>query len=220
MQLLSVIKARSIWLFDILDINPQGRHIETGLIEWLRKNYHFLKYPASIPDFNQSSEGLTLTQGAFEASNGLISVDLNIYRDGLVADTRSSTKDTDAFIEDVLRLAVNDFGLVYHPGMIRRKLYLSELSVSPQYPLNRLNPRLQAFADRITSMLGNEPNTQFEPAGISFLPDPSFPNRHSHFIFERKADAPFSEHRYYSRAPLHTADHLKLLEEFEDLLIG
>ena len=192
MQLLSVIRARSIWIFDLLDVNPQGRHIESGLIDWMRKNYHFLKYPASIPDFNQSNEGLTFTQGAFAASSGLISVDLSIYRDGLVAETRSSTKDTDAFIEDVLQLAVKDFGLVYRPEMIRRKHYISELNVSSQYPLNRLNSRLQALAGRISSMLGNESSTLFEPASISFWTDPSLPFRQSHFIFERKADTSFS----------------------------
>src|SRR5262245_30408714 len=121
MQLLSIIKARSIWLFDILDINPKGRHIESALIEWMRTYYHFLKYPTSIPDVNQG-DSLTFTQGSFETKDGLISVDLNIYKDGLVADTRSSTQDTDAFIEDVLHSAVRDFGLVYHPEMIRQKL--------------------------------------------------------------------------------------------------
>jgi hypothetical protein len=219
MQLLSVIRARSIWLIDILDLNPKGRHIESSLIEWMQANYHFMKYPASIPDFNQG-ESLTFAQGSFEAQDGLISVDLTIHRDGLVAETRSSTKDTDAFIEEVLRLAVQDFGLVYHPEMIRQKHYVSELNVSSQYRLNRLNPRLQAFADRITSMLGNVPGTLFEPASISFWADPSAPFHYSHFVFERKVNTPFSEHRYYSRAPLHTIDHLKLLEEFEDLLIG
>jgi hypothetical protein len=153
----------------------------------MRSNYHFLKYPTSIPNLSQG-EAFTFAQGSFEAKDGLISVDLNIHPDGLVADTRSSTEDTDAFIEDVLRLAVQDLGLTYHPEIVRQKHYVSELNVSPQYPLNRLNPKLQAFADRITSMLGNVPGTIFEPASISFWSDPSSPFRHSHFVFERKAD--------------------------------
>jgi len=178
-----------------------------------------LKYPASIPDFNQK-EALTFAQGSFETPDGLISVDLNIHPDGFVADTRSSTKDTDAFIEDILRLAVQDFGLEYHLEMVRQKHHVSELNVSSQRPLSHLNPKLQAFADRISALAGNVPRTAFEPASIGFWADPSSPFRHSNFVFERKTDTTFLEHRYYSRAPLHTADHLNLLEEFEDLLIG
>jgi hypothetical protein len=218
MQLLSVIRARSIWLFDTLDLNPFGKHLE--VIEWLKENYHFLKYPSSIADFDRSG-GLAFSNGAFQIKDDLvIDVGLSIYPDGLVADTRSSTKDTDVFLENLLSLAERDLGLVSYPEMVRQRLYVSELNIRPKNPLNSLNPRLQEFANRITSLLVNQDTIVFAPAGISFWPDPSFPIRHSHFQFERKQNIPFSENRYYSRAPLHTDDHLKLLEEFEDLLIG
>ena len=40
------------------------------------------------------------------------------------------------------------------------------------------------------------------------------------FLFERQENTTPSEHRYFSRAPLRTDDHFKLLEEFETLLVG
>jgi hypothetical protein len=220
MQLLNVIRARSIWLFDVQELNPRGKHIEFGLIEWLKANYHFAKYPSSTTDRDQSG-GLAFSEGVFQVEEDwCISVDLHIYADGLVADTRSSTKDADAFLEQTLSLVVQDFGLVYHPEMIRRKLYVSELNVAPQQPLRNLNLQLQAFAKRLTALLGEQTPIMFELASIGFWPDPAFPTHHVPFQFERKLNIPFSEHRYYSRAPLQTEDHLQLLEEFEVLLIG
>ena len=223
MELLSIVRARSIWLVDMQDLNPRGKHIESELIEWLRDNYHFSKSPSSVSDFDPQTKTLTLTQGSFQAREEFfISVDLNIYHDGLVADTRSSTKDADAFLEDVLNLAVRDFSVVYKPEMIRQKLYLSELNVRSERPLNSLNPKLHEFARRISSMLGTQNTIPCEFASIGFWPDPASTGRVSisNFQFERKANTPFSERRYYSRAPLHTDDHLKLLDEFEDLLVG
>ena len=50
--------------------------------------------------------------------------------------------------------------------------------------------------------------------------DPTAPNRLTNFVFERNALVPFSEQRYFSRAPLQTEEHLQLLNEFEELLLG
>lgn len=220
MQLLSVMRAGSIWLFDILEMNPRGKHLVPDLIEWLKIKYGFLKYPSSPNDFDDSG-GLAFTDGSFQSEKDVaITLTLKIYADGLVADTRSSTRDTDAFLESMLSLAAQDFGLVYHPNMIQQKLYISELNVRPQHSLSGLNPRLQEFANRITSLSGIQDTHMFEPASISFWPDPSLPIRLAQFQFERKLNTAFSEERYFSRAPLQTDDHLKLLEEFEDLLIG
>ncbi len=220
MQLLSVVKASSVWLFDTTDMNPRGKALGSVLIEWLKANYHFVKYPSSPDDFDENN-GLAFSDGSFSIKEDLvIATELKIYNDGLVANTRSSTKDTDTFIENVLNLAVIDLGLVHYPEMIRQKIYISEVNVRPERPLSGINLRLQEFANRITSLLEIQNTTVFEPASIGFWPDPSFPIRYSQFQFERKVSTPFSEHRYFSRAPLQTDDHLKLLEEFEDILIG
>src|SRR5947209_12633647 len=146
MELLSVIRARSIWLFDLQDLNPRGKDIESHLIDWMRDHCHFSKCPSSIYD-RDANQALTFTNGSFQVREEFfISVDMmSIYNDGLVADTRSSTKDTDAFLEDVLNSAVRDFSLVYKPEMIRQKLYISELNVRSDRPLGNINPKLQAF---------------------------------------------------------------------------
>ena len=220
MELLSVIRARSIWLLQLQDINPRGKYIEGHLIEWLRDRYHFLKCPSSVYD-RDTSQALVFVNGSFKVEDGLsINIDLSIYNDGLIADSRSSTKNTDTFIEDILNSAVRDFDLIYKPEMLRKKIYLSELSLRPKRLLSNINPKMQTFVRKITSMMGGNNPGSLEFASLSFWWDPASPNGQSQFQLERTVGTPFSEERYYSRAPLHTEDHLQLLDEFEELLLS
>ena len=220
MELLNVIRARVIWLIYIQDINPHGKNINAYIIDWLRNKYKFLKYPSSIYERNEGG-ALVFSDGSFKSKDGSnISVDLAIYNDGFIADTRSSTKDTELFIEDALYSLVKDFGLVYKQEMLRKKLYVSELTLRTDQQLNNINPRMQAFVRKIISMIGTDGPGLMELSSLSFWWDFRSSNGQSHFQFERTASIPFSERRYYSRAPLHTEDHLSLLNEFEDLLLG
>jgi len=220
MDLLNVIRARVIWLIYIQDINPYGKNINAYIIDWLNNKYKFLKCPSSIYERNEGG-ALVFSDGTFKNKDVVdISVDLAIYNDGFIADTRSSTKDTELFIEDALYSLSKDFGLVYRPEMLRKKLYVSELTLKTERHLNNINPRMQTFIRKITSMIGTDNPGFMELSGLRFWWDTVSPNGQSHFEFERTVNTPFSEQRYYSRAPLHTEDHLSLLNEFEDLLLG
>ena len=42
----------------------------------------------------------------------------------------------------------------------------------------------------------------------------------SHFSIQRRIEAPFSDNKYYSESPLQTEEHIKVLEEFEEAIIG
>ena len=58
-------------------------------------------------------------QGAFApTAREPVLVDLLIYRDGVIADTRSSTADSHAFIADLLEWAETEFDLLPHEGSI------------------------------------------------------------------------------------------------------
>jgi hypothetical protein len=220
MELLSVIRARAIWLIHIREINPRGKNINVHLIEWLRNKYGFLKYPSSIYDRSENGP-LIFTDGTFQGHDGsYIGVNLNIYNNGFIVDTRSSTKDSDLFIEDALFSLIKDFGLFYKQEIVRKRLYVSELDLRSERSLNNINSRIQAFIHKIRSMMDTDDRGVLELANLGFLWDSALPNGQSHFQFERAAETPFSERRYYSRAPLHTEDHLSLLNEFEDLLVG
>jgi hypothetical protein len=219
MQLLSVLNARAVWILPLLDLNPRGRAIGSDLIDWLKKTYDFKKYPSSVVDVDQS-QALVFSSGTFEfvdesGNDNRIAVDLSIFNDGLVANTRSATKDADRFIEQGLKSAVSMFDLEYTPTMVRQKLYLSEVDVKLDRPLSSINPNLQKLGDKISTLLNG---TSFEVSNIEFARDPRAPWQHASFKVERRLNVPLSENRYFCVAPLHTEDHLQLLSEFEQFL--
>ena len=226
MRLLNINIARSIWLFSVQDLNPQGSAIESDLIEWLAKTYHFKKYPSSALDFDAQTKTLSLKGGKFksgltdEGKERYVSVDLSIYTDGLVANTRSSTEDSDKFLEEAIHSAVNRFQLVFDHQLIRQKSYLSEMDVQLDRSISLLNPKLTELAATISSLQQDLNTITFEFSGVSFLPGPTAQTTVAAFSLERKINIPWSENRYFTKAPLHTHAHLQLLNDFESILIS
>ncbi|MGC1416473.1 MAG: hypothetical protein WA817_14400 [Candidatus Acidiferrum sp.] len=219
MELLNVIKARSVWLFDINDLNPRGKAVFPELIEWLKDNYSFSKVPASPADYDET-KALAFLDGHFQVKEEIfISVDLRIYSDGLIADCRSSTADSDEFLMDVMDSAKQEFTLAYGSDIRRRTVYGSELTVRSERNLNALNAHLTEFCARLSALTNTQSRAPFETFGISFALDPSTPTGLLQFKIERKINTPLSEGRYYSIAPLKTEEHLALLDEFEGLLL-
>lgn len=222
MELISVLTARALWFVDLRDINPRGRALRYTLFPALADRYHFEKYPFDTEENQPTTEspGYRFTDGEFLNADGIqVSVNLIIHDDGLVADTRSSTRDSEAFLADVMEWVVRDFELVFRPNMVHRKGYVSELNVSPSRSLSGLHPGLVQLAIRLSSLVSTpEHPFRYEPAGITLAADPTSELKPAEFRFERRFDAPFSTNRYYTKAAVHTDVHLALLNELEQIL--
>jgi hypothetical protein len=214
MKLMSVSLARSAWLFDLTDINPGGKDIFTHLIPPLLEDYKFKTHPKPGEDF--SSSGMKFTQGEFVKEDGtVIIVNLTIWKDGVWADSFSSTSDSDEFIKAV-SLALPELGFAFDPEMVNTKLYLSQLQVRCDKALSALNPRLSDLAEKVASAGGGE--TKFAFSGIEFWPDQTKTVKPAVFSFQRRVGDPFSSNRYWSQAALSTSKHLELLDELEAIL--
>ena len=159
--------------------------------------------------------------GSFEARpDEYVDVTFTVYNDGLTADTRSSTKDSEAFLEQVMDfVSKGNFGLVYDPSMIHRKAHLSEIIVHTEKTLYSINPKMAQFEKRLNELSSGKLPT-FHLSGITFRSDQTTPAAASPFQFERRVNVPFSENRYYSAAPFATEDHMALLREFEELFLA
>jgi hypothetical protein len=145
---------------------------------------------------------------------------LTLFNDGMVIDTISTTENADLFATHLLESAARQFGLTYQPEMIRRRAYVSELIVTSDVALDSVNPRLGAFASRISQFAPDRPKLEFKLSGFSFWSEPNEQGIHNVFTFEREIGKFSSEKRYNSRAPLPTRDHLNLLQELERAIIG
>src|ERR1035438_3902196 len=100
MQLLNVLKAQSVWLFETHDLNPRGKSFLPEMLEWLKERYEFQTAPASVKDIDDS-KGLTFKQGSFPLGSDTLVVEISLYNDGVIANTYSSTAATDMFLKDV-----------------------------------------------------------------------------------------------------------------------
>jgi hypothetical protein len=219
MQTLNVLGAKAIWLFDIDDLNPRGKDIVSELLEWIKENYYFEKAPASVDQLDPEKKSLKFERGRFQVKEEIfIAVDLEIYKDGFVANSRSSTNDTDKFVDDLLTAASKEFSLPYSSGIVRNKMYTSELTVRLEFPLFNLNPKLTDVAHTISALCGL-PVPPFELSRLGFSTDMAISHlKPAPFLLERRIGSPFDEKRYYSQAPLHTAQHEELLVEIEHIL--
>jgi len=219
MRVLNVIAARATWLFEIADLNPKGKSIFPEIIDWLKETYDFDKAPESATDLTEN-KGLLFKEGAFQAREEMfVSVELTVFNDGLVANSSSSTDDTEKFLENVVTSAVTEFSLTFDPSMIRRKLYLSELNVRLEQPLGNLNPRLTEFAKKLSSLCTGVASEPFEVGGLSLWSDvTNAVYKVPPFTIERRLNAPFNENRFYSKAPLRTDEHVEMLKELEEIL--
>ena len=221
MRLLNVSLARSIWLFPTGDLNPRGKHLQQAIIEGLVTKYRFARFPQGPRSVTDTTE-VKLESGVFQPNqrDPITIVELKIYADGIIADTHSSTDDSDYFLSEAIQWAIEQFALVSLQTLPIRKLYLSELYVHTDASLNHINNRFETFLQRLSSeIVGFEPQP-IETAGISFSSDQGNFSKPTPFRFERTLNIPFSQNRYYSSAPLQTEKHLHLLDDLELILRG
>lgn len=221
MKLLSVDLARVLWFMRASDINPRGLNLWLTFFPALIERYGFSSYPRKEDILDPNKEpGEKFIGGTFRNSQGQdVMLNFTSFDDGFLADTRSSTRDSEAFLVDLSEWAVNEFGLVFRPDMIQRRGYVSTLFVRPEHSFSGLRPELKIIADRLSTLVAI-PDTliEYQPSGFSMNPISSTSIKPSSFIFEPAVDASASENRYFSRAPVHTDIHLELLNELEQLL--
>jgi hypothetical protein len=215
MKPLSVLLARSVWLFQISDWNPDGRAMHPVFFSLIEK-YKFIK----VPQLNEIDwqKGIKFEDGTFKTSAGKeITVTLTVYPDGAIADTRSSTKDSDEFLDQTLSFLSATFGYSEYHTILRKKLYTSELHIRMEQPLEHIHSGTSQFMNRIASSISLN-HVPFR-MGINFSSDPAIGGTQLLFRLEPAINFPFSENRYYSHAPLQTENHIQLLEEFESTFL-
>ena len=148
MKLQSVVIARSIWLFSTSDLNPRGKAL-LPILAPLVQRYNFINFPKTVEQLTGNE--FKFESGQFTGQAGeKIAVDLAVYNDGLVADTRSSTEDSDFFLHDFMTWLHEEHGLLKYETVVRKKVYVSELYVTCEQLLNNLNPGFMELRDEMS----------------------------------------------------------------------
>ncbi|MHB8302406.1 MAG: hypothetical protein ACYDC6_06140 [Acidobacteriaceae bacterium] len=214
LQLSAVILARVLGYIEVFDLNPQGKVFFPSLVQEIVRRYNFQKSPQTLEEFDLQ-KGVEFHEG--RAGDKVIQKFV-IWNSLLVLETRSSTADSKKILEDMLAWGSEKFGLSYRPGMIKRFAYISDLTFYSDVPLLSVSSALTKLGEKTGELLSGiwqEP-VHYESVNLVVGHDPmarKYPI--APFTITRRAEARFSENKYYSEAPLPTDVHWELLEQFE-----
>jgi hypothetical protein len=214
MENISIALARIAVLIELHSLDPHGANTSPESAHILARRYGFAQIPKLAEEMDYQ-KGVSFKAGRFDN----IAIDqLQIFHNGLIIDTRSSTDDSARILSDLKTFAKEVNGATIAP---KRMHFVSQIIFTSKLKLAILNPLLQPIADRLsaqTSKTLNHP-IQYEP--IAFLLGPETSQLKivpSQFSMERRADTPFNENTYFSAAPLQTTEHIALVEEVEAAL--
>lgn len=222
MKLISVDIARTTWLFPLTEINPEGKSFTQAFID-LKARYNFKTAPSHSLDFDREAKGLIFNEGEFVNRDGIpVLAKLSIFADGVVADTWSSTRDSEDLLEDAMKWIKAEHGFSLPPDRSANKvlLYLSTLTMTAEKGQMAGKLKLEALAELVSSKVteSGRPNKGYIFSGFNLcsaewdksgVPVP--------YKFEVKLGSHPGENRYFASAPLPTDVHLALLEEQERL---
>jgi hypothetical protein len=214
-KLSAIILARVLAFVEVYDLAPRGGVFYPDLVRDLVQHYHFQKFPQSAEQVDEH-KGIEFYSG----KSGNWTIDKFVIFDSLlVLETRAGTTESKQIIEEMLLWGKDKFGLKYQPGMIRRFGYVSNLTFHTDVPiLGEPNSPLAKLAlktgSEVSKIWGETIN--YEPTLVSASLDPlTRKNPIAALSITRRAEHPFSEHKYYSESPLPTDLHLSLLEQYE-----
>ena len=216
MRLSSVNAARAVWLLDIDELNPHGRRLFPDLVPALVAAFGFTVFPENSGQMDPTAKtGIAFKNGKFPCVDGPVSWDFEIHAAGIAVETKNSTTVSEGLLGELVDWGVREFGLNFRPAMIRKTVYVSQLVFYPDGDINKGLDRLNGFADILSSVPIIGDVKKIELNSLYFKSEGS--DRWA-FTFERRADAPFSENKYFSASDVPTDVHIELINRFEALL--
>lgn len=189
------------------------------LVRQLKDRYSFVGVPKDedlLP--SDPPKGAEFHLGKLVRGDKEIIVDrLTVWRDGIVADSTSSTDDMDFFVNDLAEWAraAAPKAIISGPHY-----YLSHLEIRMDKPLALYTPQLRESGGTISELLSSYgiATPRYETSVIHLYfdifgkgsPVPGL------FSLERRQNAAWSENLWFSQAPLKTSDHFSLLRALHD----
>lgn len=217
MRLASVLLARAMVWIESTDLNRRGVPFYPDMIKAIAARYNFVKVPEKIEELD-GSKGITFAGGRF---GDAVIDQLVFYMYGIVLDTRLSTDKSKQLLQDALEWGSKEFGLVFKIEMAKRWQYSSQLTFYSEVMPSRFPKSLMDLSEQVGLAVRDvmQEELKYEPVSILFDYD-QLTRKHplGPFSIQRRDNTPFSEGKYFSTAPLPTDVHIKLLEDFEELL--
>jgi hypothetical protein len=125
--------------------------------------------------------------------------------------------DAERFLRDMFSWLAKDYQLPSASDLSIRRLYMSEVIVQFERTPAVFSDKFMRFARPLESGLGENQPRPMKLMSLNFATDPAAPNQQQAVLrIERAVGTPFQDNKFYSSAPVHTDEHLELLEKFEE----
>jgi hypothetical protein len=219
MNIVSLESGRTTWLFPVEEILPLGGSDGPKLIAAISSKYKFAHPPANPTREDVDKNGLKFAGGQMVHKGNISNIaEFVVFNDGIVS-VSNSTENAEAFLQDIYAFLVSEFAFREITSDVK-KVHLSTVVVDFDTSLNNFVQGRSTEIDLIGKHLNAIDNTDFpvEVTRIDFVlnKDPEFrPPNLPRLTIEKRAHTQFSQHRYFSAAPIHTAKHLEILERIE-----
>lgn len=213
MEAITIVLSRVLAFFETVDVAPPGGLFFPDVVREVTQLMSFQKFPRSFDDWN-AEDGAQFFAGKW----GKIVVDrLVFYNDGVLLETKAGTDESKRISLEILDWSREKLGTTFKPEIIREWAYVNNLTFRSNVPLLVTGP-----LERLTKGINEEiakfllQPTIYEPTGINLAHDQLL-RKHGRasFTIQRRSGVPFTDNKYYSEAPLPTAAHLALLEQYE-----
>lgn len=214
MKLSAIVLSRVLAFIDTADLSPTSGIVAPEFAREVAKQFHFLKFPQVVEDFD-APKGIEFLTGRLgkRAITKLV-----IWPNAIVIETRSSTTETQQTLHSIMLWAKEKFNLTYEAEMITRYAYVSDLSFYSDAPLLSISPLWDHIAQKASAALTEmwKEEISYQPIEFKIGHDPLTRKWGiAPFQITRRAEHRFTENKYFSEAPLPTELHISLLEEYE-----
>ncbi len=219
MKLVSVDQARTTWLFPVEEILPLAGANGPRIVAEITSRYNFSQPPLNPTREDIEKNGLKFAAGSVTLGKQRLNIpELIVFTDGIVASS-TSTEGAEDFLSDLYGFLRAEHGFREISTRVKR-VYVSTLVVEFRRSISSAVSGFEQLSKSIANALNEVDGTNYpiELFRLDFAlnKDPEFrPPSIPRFAIELRANSPFSQHRYYSTAPISTKIHLSVLEAFE-----
>jgi hypothetical protein len=215
MKISSILLSRVIGYVELVDLSPNGNAFLPEIVPKIAEQFSFQKFPQPSEVLDES-KGIEFLSGKFET---IVVQRLALFSNLIILETRSSTDDSKRILEGMLSWGKGKLGLNYGPDTIKRFAYISDLTFFSDVPILFGDPALTNAAKKVGAELSEiwSETITYEPMNLAAGHDPLARKYGiAPFSIARRAEAKFSENKYFSEAPLPTSSHITILEEYEN----
>jgi hypothetical protein len=193
------------------------------LIRLVCDTYQFLQFPTFSPEI-AAPLIFNFNNGKFSDKLGTFAITQLVMTSKGDAVAAASTDQADSVLEHLIELLDTHFGYRIRQSN-KTKIYWSQVVVEFDSSIEAHIEKLGTIEQTITQHVKR--NERFKLKGFTFgtstaiLPTQSDAIdilERQDFVIERRVDRPFEENRFFSSAPMRTADHVQLLTAIEAVM--